>query len=137
MQQQDKNWLTVRELIFLVGWGVRQPGIRDDSTPASLPKKQCAVSFIESISHSELEIGHSQNSAKKCFGDSGGGSYITDPGTHEYILVGVSSHGSPGDDGCFKASFDVRLDHHLDWIQRKLKEACATGIRKTEYCYEL
>ncbi len=131
--EKQLRFLTAGNALFLAGWGRRQTGAQQ--TQEAGPKKQCAVSIIDEITPEKIQVGKSGVTPRKCFGDSGGGSYVFDYRAQEYVLVGLSSHGSIGDDGCYTGSYDTRVDYHLSWIKAELELACKLGVRKPEYCH--
>ncbi len=127
------RFLTTGNALFLAGWGKRQTGSAQTGTEQT-PKKQCAVSIIDEVTAEKIQVGKSGITPRKCFGDSGGGSYLFDYRLQKYILIGLSSHGSIGDDGCYDGSYDTRVDYYMSWIKAELDLACTLGIRKAEYC---
>jgi secreted trypsin-like serine protease len=130
--EKQLRFLTAGNALFLAGWGKRQTGAQQ--TQEAGPKKQCAVSIIDEITPEKIQVGKSGVTPRKCFGDSGGGSYVFDYKAQEYVLVGLSSHGSIGDDGCYTGSYDTRVDYYINWVKAQLELACKLGIRKAEYC---
>lgn len=116
----------------IVGWGQRETG--NSKTVRTEPIKHCAHSFINDVTALEIQLGSSQYSARKCFGDSGGGTYAqvgsTPIGTLPvYKLIGITSHGKAADTNCEKGGFDTRIDAYLDWIEETIQYACSTGER--------
>lgn len=114
---------------YIVGWGQQQIG----SLPTR-PTKHFAESFVNHISPWEIQLGSLSYTAHKCFGDSGGATYVQfEPSAigaaPPLLFAGISSHSSGSDFTCEKGSFDARVDVYYDWILDAMTEECKTGRR--------
>ena len=78
----------------------------------------CGKTKINELGEFEMQIGSDEKSTRKCYGDSGGATYLTLP-NGELRLVGVTSH-SYDSEGCSKGGIDTRVDAYLDWIHAQL-----------------
>ena len=120
-----EEFLKVGTPVSIVGYGmrtdpVRHPGVRDAGIKAQ------AESVISEVSEWEMKIGDNYPVAQKCYGDSGGPSYMkTDMGT---VIVGVTSRSYRGT-GCSRGGIDERVDALYDWIAGTMQEACDDGTR--------
>lgn len=108
---------------LIVGWGQRQVGAKGLVRTESI--KHCAVSFLNHTTPFDLHVGSNGNNPRKCFGDSGGASYIRSSET--FKLVGITSIGIPGDDDCQEGTVDTRIDAYYDWIFDTLDRECQMG----------
>lgn len=99
---------------YIVGWGQQAIGLKDEvKTPAV---KYYATTFLNKVKPYEMQLGSGKHSPHKCFGDSGGASYIQlESGLR---FAGITSHGRHDDSVCKHGGFDTRVDVYYDWIQR-------------------
>lgn len=85
---------------------------------------RCVNSFVNATVPSEVQVGSGETTGRRCYGDSGGPTYLRNaPGT----LVGLGSRAWSTDDGCSVGSVDVRLDFFSDFIHEALENACEDG----------
>jgi secreted trypsin-like serine protease len=110
---------------YIVGWGQQQIGLKDEVNSA--PIKHCATTFLNKITSYEMQLGSGKHSPHKCFGDSGGASYIQLGSGLRF--AGITSHGRHDDSVCKHGGFDTRVDVYDDWIQKQMQEGCEKGYR--------
>lgn len=105
------------------GWGTDRgdAGFADDRAAV----QRCAFSFVNEVSTGEVQIGSSAASVRRCFGDSGGATYLPDADPPVVVAVGSRSYG----DACLEGGVDTRLDIHATWLDDELRAACARGAR--------
>ncbi len=133
LSKDEVGYLEKGAEIIAVGWGLQSPYVNgNDSgkTPIS-GQKMCAKSFINELGEFEMQIGGDAQSARKCFGDSGGPSYIefaTEAGKQTRV-IGVTSH-AYDENICFKGGVDTRIDVWYDWIDAQMTRHCNLGLRK-------
>lgn len=119
--------------VRIAGWGQQTAeggNILMPPPPGTVGVKQCALSFINEIGPTEMQIGGDAASSRKCHGDSGGPSYLdVTAGQHPgQRVVGITSHAYDQSD-CMKGGVDTRVDAYLDWIDAKMRAGCADGTR--------
>lgn len=107
----EKEYLTPGAKAQIVGWGKRADSGSEDSRKL---EKVCAVTPIGEVEAMEFQIG-AEDLPRKCFGDSGGASYIQ-LSNGELRLVGLTSRSSSRQD-CEGSSIDTRVDAYIDWIE--------------------
>src|SRR3989338_5745078 len=127
--QQAEQSLQTGLTAYIVGWGQQQIGFTNTK-----PTKHFAESFVNQLSSWEMQLGSLSYTAHKCFGDSGGATYIQFAPTAigaapPLLFAGISSHGSGGDKICEKGGFDTRVDVYYDWILEAMRAECQTGRR--------
>jgi hypothetical protein len=124
IRQEQADALVGGADVFIVGYGRRHAltlGAED------MGIKYQGTSKIHEVGAFEMQIGHANPGSYKCYGDSGGPTYMHLADDVE-TLVGITSriytHGNCGTGGT-----DTRIDPYLPWIQRMLQESCRTGLR--------
>lgn len=110
---EERQYLAVEAPVHIVGWG-QQAEDADLQDPKTISHKMCAQSRIDQLGDFEMQIGSNEQSARKCYGDSGGGTYFLLP-NGEQRLIGVTSH-TYDLEGCRYGAVDTRADAYLDWI---------------------
>ena len=101
-------------------------------------------SMIHEVAAHELQVGHRARAegdlaapglATKCYGDSGGPTFIEVDG--EMRLAGVTSRAYFHDDpDCLAAGVDSRVDAFSQWIESRMNDACERGLRREENCVD-
>ncbi len=127
---QEANHLIPGLTAYIVGWGQQAIGLK--GTVNTPPTKHCASTFVNALTQLEMQLGSSEYSAHKCFGDSGGATYVQFEPTvlgaaPPLRFAGVTSYGKDND--CRKGGFDTRVDAYYDWIQQTMQEGCEKGYR--------
>lgn len=119
--------------VRIAGWGMTvASGTDKDGNPAdeSGGIKVCAETKITEVGKYELRIGSDSKSARKCYGDSGGPTYMdVSGGGNAERAVGITSHSYNKTGGCEDGGIDTRVDAYLAWIDKEMKAACASGDR--------
>lgn len=113
----EREHLKVGAQVDIVGWG-QQAIERESQDRQTVLHKMCAKTMINEVRDFAMQIGSDEKSSRKCYGDSGGATYLTLPGG-ELRLIGITSH-SYDSEGCIKGGIDMRVDAHLDWIYQQL-----------------
>jgi len=119
--------------VMIAGWGDRSPGAIQTMMsflPKQSSEKYCARTLINELGQNEMQIGSDSKSPRKCFGDSGGPTYmnILTPYGLEPRLIGVTSR-AYDDEICLKGGIDTRVDPYLEWIDQTMRQGCKTGTR--------
>ena len=115
---EERDYLVSGAPVDIVGWG-QQAVDADLQDPKTIANKMCAKSIINELGDFEMQIGSDDKSARKCFGDSGGATYLTLP-SGQQRLIGITAH-SYDSEGCMKGGVDTRVDAYLDWISDTIK----------------
>ncbi len=110
---EERKYLVRGAPVGIVGWG-QQAIDADLQDPQTIFNKMCAQTMIDQLGDFELQIGSDEQSARMCFGDSGGATYLRLP-NGEQRLIGLSSHLYDSEE-CRHGAVDTRLDAYLDWI---------------------
>lgn len=116
LQAQERVDLAVGSTVGIVGWG--QQKIEPEEIEPIRVNKICAQTKVNQLGEFEMQIGSDSNSARKCFGDSGGATYLTLP-NGEQRLIGITSR-SYDSNGCEKGGIDTRVDAYLNWIEASM-----------------
>lgn len=131
--KEEAQQISVGKTVSIAGWGRTSQKIfnfLDPSSERNSGVKYCALSMVNEVGDYEMQIGSDAQSARKCFGDSGGPTYmdvLTKYGVEER-LIGITSRAY--DDGnCDKGGVDTRVDAWLDWIDAKMQAGCKSGVR--------
>lgn len=114
--------------VTIAGWGQRNPDQKNEERAAG--QKYCAKSRINEVGSHEIQIGSDESSSRKCFGDSGGPTYmdvVTQDGLQPRV-IGITSH-AYDDAICYKGGLDTRVDAWLEWIDSKMRAGCEKGER--------
>ena len=119
LASKEKEYLTLGAPVSIVGWG-QQAIDADLQSPETLLNKICAQSMIHELGDFEMQIGSDEQSARKCYGDSGGGTYLKLP-NGEQRLIGITAHSYDSEE-CSKGGVDTRVDAYLDWIDDTIEE---------------
>jgi uncharacterized protein (TIGR03382 family) len=133
--------LAVGARVHIAGYGQQSPeaGAEDPFMKFHGP------SMIHEVGVHEFQVGHRPGErgdpveaglATKCYGDSGGPTFIELDG--ELRVAGVTSrayfHGQPD---CLAAGVDSRVDAFVPWIDARMAEACEGGVRSPAGCAEV
>ncbi len=113
LSPMEQQFLTQGSVVNIVGWGQQAVESEQQDSKTAL-SKMCAQTRINELGEFEIQVGSDAQSARKCFGDSGGASYLTLP-NGEQRLIGVTSH-SYDSEGCTKGGVDTRVDAYWNWI---------------------
>lgn len=119
--------------VSIAGWGQRTAdsiNIADPKHASLVGQKYCAKSTLNELGTHEIQIGSGPESTRKCFGDSGGPTYMevmTKEGLQTRV-IGITSH-AYDEAVCMKGGLDTRVDAWLSWIDAKMREGCQTGAR--------
>jgi hypothetical protein len=125
LRAREAGIVRVGAPVHMVGYGVRtNPEVDPDAHDAGV--KMEASSVINEVGRYEIQVGHGLPAAEKCYGDSGGPTYITTPWGER--LLGITSR-LYDDFGFHKGTVDSRADVLADWVQQTLAGACRDGRR--------
>lgn len=110
-------------LVKVVGWGMQESGTSGE--------KQFGGSTIAALNEFEMQIGGEEEDTRKCYGDSGGPTFLSVQSTALYDtrLIGVTSHIFDSSACDEVGVVDTRVDYFLEWIDEELREGCETGAR--------
>lgn len=109
--------------VVIVGWG--QQGSGESGV------KQVADSFVAEVAEYEFKVGEEVADSRKCYGDSGGPSFmaVESDALTPWRVVGVTSH-TYDNYGCDNTGgVDTRVDFYLDWLDDEMTKACEDGVR--------
>jgi hypothetical protein len=116
--------------VFIVGYGRRH------GATMALPDlgiKSQGTGRIREMGTHEMQVGRGPMGSYKCYGDSGGPTYMRMAGAQALgadplALIGITSR-VYAYGGCGTGGTDTRIDPFLPWIRRTLKEMCRNGTR--------
>ncbi len=123
--------------VLIAGYGERTPS----GTAALEGERYFGPSYLHEVGDFELRVGRvgpggegppQGGLAEKCYGDSGGPSFLWT--AEGFRLVGVTSRGDDGDQGCERAGVDTRVDAYGEWIHDERLRACLEGVRMESAC---
>ncbi len=135
--QEHLSQIVVGKTVTIAGYGQRSRRAGDDTEPL----KYFGISTIYEIGKAELQVGDRKSEdeqpsreglATKCYGDSGGPTFMK-AGTKE-VLIGITSRSYFSHVDCLAAGVDTRVDYFLDWIDQSLQDACDNGSRNESAC---
>ena len=111
----------------IVGYGLRTaPEMNPDASDSGV--KAQAKSVVNEVGAYEIQVGVLYPTPQKCYGDSGGPTYINLKDGSER-LIGVTSR-AYDDSGCTKGGVDTRADAYFGWLKSTAKKACKDGTRR-------
>lgn len=136
-QRDDGRYLKPGVGLAIAGYGQTTEVAREET---QVGVKFHGASLIFEVGAFEMRVGHTdevdgdaKGRAQKCYGDSGGPSYMLfSDGSMR--LVGVTSRDYDEFTGCFTAGVDMRVDAFLDWINEQQTVACSQGLRTKSAC---
>jgi len=133
--------LAVGARVHIAGYGQQSP----EAGSGDPFMKFHGPSMVHEVGAHEFQVGHRPGEqgapvevglATKCYGDSGGPTFI-ELGD-QLRVAGVTSrayfHNQPD---CLAAGVDSRVDAFGPWIEAQMAEACERGIRSPEGCAEV
>jgi len=131
--QEERVQIKKGAIVSIAGWGrtsTKATNFFGQRIQSSDGVKYCAQTTINEVGPYEMQVGSDEKSSKKCFGDSGGPTYmqIDTPLGPQTRVIGVTSH-AYDETACEKGGVDTRADAWLDWIDKKMREGCEKGIR--------
>lgn len=119
--------------VEVVGWGQQVSMPQGVSPPAgTFGVKMWGQSTIGEVGTAEFVVGASPEAVRKCYGDSGGPTFMKFDTTSPSIprQIGVTSH-LYDDTYCdSRGAVDTRLDVYLDWIDVEMRSRCDSGGRR-------
>ncbi|OGQ89883.1 MAG: hypothetical protein A2289_24225 [Deltaproteobacteria bacterium RIFOXYA12_FULL_58_15] len=126
---EDSSGIIVGAAVDIVGYGSRDYDY-DPYGENDASVKYQAVSVINEVGTTEMQIGNRNPVPQKCHGDSGGPSFLDydDDMLPVKRLVGVTSHSYDQTD-CQRGGIDTRVDAYRDWIESTMIAACTSGKR--------
>lgn len=133
---QDGAALEPGSEVQIVGYGFSDLAQKDED----LGRKRYGTTYLFEVGAHELRVGRALevdefvNSAvaDKCYGDSGGPTFL-DLGEGPHV-IGVTSRGHKTGAGCGVAGVDTRVDAYREWIETAASSACAEDKRIAEAC---
>lgn len=125
--------LRTGDAVSIAGWGASTEDTGNFLMPpprGTVGLKNCGAAVVGEVAEWEFQVGTDAQSTRKCRGDSGGPTYMeVAPGTpFPRRVVGVTSH-AYDESLCDEGGLDTRVDAYLDWLDARLREACAAGLR--------
>lgn len=135
--QEHLSQIVVGTTVTIAGYGQRSRTAGDETEPL----KYFGISTIYEIGKAEFQVGDRKSEdaepsreglATKCYGDSGGPTFMK-AGTEE-VLIGITSRSYFDHVDCLAAGIDTRVDYFLDWIEQSLQDGCDNGSRNESAC---
>lgn len=128
LKPSEADLLKVGASTMIVGYGMLTPP-EVDRWKHDVGVKRQAKSVINEVDDYEIQVGEKAPMPQKCYGDSGGPSYIdTDDGLR---LIGITSRAYDRA-GCTKGGIDSRGDAFRAWMVEALEEGCSDGTRLSD-----
>ncbi|MEO1233742.1 MAG: S1 family peptidase [Myxococcota bacterium] len=129
----EASSITTGSTVTIAGWGASTEDVGSILMPpprGTVGLKNCGAALIGEVAEWEFQVGTDQASTRKCRGDSGGPTYLNvAPGTaFPRRVVGVTSH-AYDESLCDEGGLDTRVDAYLDWLDTRMRDACADGTR--------
>ena len=128
VREQDRARLIAGAQVHIAGYGQRERTANSETAGIKFHGR----TFIREVNDGEMQVGGLENEAgrgpSKCYGDSGGPTYIEVDGVLR--VIGVTSRSYNHHDDCDTAGVDTRVDAFLPWIKQEMKKACDEGISK-------
>ncbi len=113
--------------VMIVGYGQRERQAQSELYGA----KFHASTFVQEVGPEELQVGGTRDSTtvgpSKCYGDSGGPTYLEHDGAT--VVVGVTSRSYNLHEDCDEAGIDTRVGPFVGWIGETMDAWCAAGLR--------
>ena len=128
--KDEASQLTTDSPVMIAGWGQQAPSGNLPPPPGSYGRKYCGSTLIAELGPSEMQVGDTTDTTRKCHGDSGGPTYMKVQTSHDIDVrvIGVTSHAYDRLD-CLRGGVDTRVDSWLDWLDATMKAACTDGTR--------
>ncbi|MEQ9502729.1 MAG: trypsin-like serine protease [Deltaproteobacteria bacterium] len=118
------------EPVMIVGYGQRERQADSELYGA----KYAASTFIQEVGALEMQVGGTRDSTtvgpSKCYGDSGGPTYLEHDGAP--VVVGVTSRSYNLHEDCDEAGVDTRVGPFVEWIHETMDAWCAAGLRSVD-----
>ena len=123
--------------VLVAGYG-QQHRAAEAEDPAV---KYHGPSRLHEVGTFELQVGDraslsapapEQGLATKCYGDSGGPTYLTVDG--RLHVIGVTSRGYDNEPDCNRAGIDTRVDAFAQWIDTVMETGCRDEQRVADAC---
>jgi len=138
---EEARQLAVGARVHIAGYGQQSP----EAGAGDPFMKFHGPSMVHEVGLHEFQVGHrpgeqgapvAADLATKCYGDSGGPTFIELAG--ELRVAGVTSrayfHNQPD---CLAAGVDSRVDAFVPWIEQRMAAACDQGLRSPAGCVEV
>lgn len=113
--------------LTLAGYGTTDAAT-SPAQAGGIGRRRCVNSFVNATSASEFQVGSGATTGRRCYGDSGGPTYLR---SAPETLVGIGSRAWSADDGCTVGSVDVLLSAFGPFLQQTLEAGCADGGPRT------
>lgn len=115
------------EPVMIVGYGQRERQVESEL----YGEKFSASTFVQDVGDWEMQVGGTIDSTttgpSKCYGDSGGPTYLEHDGA--LVVVGVTSRSYNLHEECDEAGIDTRVGPFVEWIGATMDDWCAAGLR--------
>ncbi len=130
--RDEAKEIAVDREVWIVGWGQQVDTEWWETPPAgTYAVKHMALTAIAEVGDPEFQVGPTEESGRKCHGDSGGPTFmeVGSESTEPMRVIGVTSHAYDQSDCAEVGGVDTRVDHYLDWIDAEMTQACDDGTR--------
>lgn len=115
------------EPVAIVGYGQRERQAMSELYGV----KFHADTFVQDVGEFEMQVGGTIDSTtvgpSKCYGDSGGPTYVETDGGR--AVIGVTSRSYNLHEECDEAGVDTRVRPFIDWIETTMAQGCDEGLR--------
>ena len=137
LRPHQADALAVGAAVQVAGYGQQQR----DAQAEDPSIKFHGPSVVHEVGEFELQVGDRASLsapaprpglATKCYGDSGGPTYLSVSG--QLFVAGVTSRGYDDQPDCNRAGIDTRVDVNAAWIDDVMKAGCQEGRRIAKVC---
>lgn len=115
--------------VAIVGWGQQNAKAQPD--PGTFAEKMWGMSTLGEVGATEMLVGPTRDSVRKCHGDSGGPTFmdVTTDSPEVMRQIGITSHAYDGSDCKSVGGVDTRVSAYLEWIDSEMRARCEDGTR--------
>ena len=131
ISEAERHQIDTGNEVEVVGWGLQIAPNAEGASTSEQGQKRYGISHIAELGDYEFQVGAEYSDVRKCFGDSGGPTFMhVDTDREETMrLIGVTSRAYDYSYCASKGGIDARVDVSLDWIEAEMVARCEDGTR--------